>query len=280
MSPPADLSPALLPVESRGLLFFRFRSAAGETSLRHALSTRRGGASTGRLSSCNLGFSAAEPPEVTLTNRLALARAAGIELDRWVLAEQVHGGGVARVGAPDRGRGARDPRGRLPAVDALVTTESGVALAVLGADCGLVLLWAPGGRALGVAHAGWRGLAAGVLAETVEAVCRASSVGPQQLRAAVGPAIGACCYEVGAEVREALVGHCRETASAFEERTGSLRLDVGRACVLQLVSAGLRPERVELAGVCPACRRDLFYSARAEGEPTGRFALVAMLEPQ
>ena len=278
MSPLADLSPALVPVESNGLLFFRFRSAAGTTSLRHAISTRRGGTSAGPLASCNLGLPAAEPPEVTLANRLALARAAGIQSDRWVLGEQVHGAGVARVGTADCGRGARDPGGRLPATDALVTTEPGVALAVLGADCGLVLLWAPGGRALAVAHAGWRGLAAGVLARTVEATCRAASVAPGELRAGVAPAIGACCYRVGPEVREALTRAPSEMGAAFEERAGNLWLDVGRACVLQLLSAGLREEQVAPATVCTACRRDLFYSARAEGEPTGRFALVAMWE--
>ena len=278
MSTHPDPSPALLAEDVNGLLYFRFRAVSETGGPPHAISTRFGGRSTGRLASCNMSFFAGEPTEITLGNRQALALASGIQLERWVLGEQVHGAHVARVGLRDRGRGARDAESRLPATDALVTTEAGVALAVLGADCGLVLLWVPGKRALSVAHAGWRGLAAGVLSTAVGGVCTAASAKPPEICAAVAPAIGSCCYQVDAEVRRALVPAPGDLEQAVEEREHSYWLDIAEACKLQLLAAGLREKRVTVSGVCTSCRRDLFYSARGDGEPTGRFALVATLE--
>ena len=272
----ADLSPALLPSESDGLLFFRFRAAVEAGGPRHAISTRLAGGSVGPLASANMSFLAEEPAMVTLANRTAFARAAGIPLEHWVSGQQAHGAAVARVGIADCGRGAGDADSRLPAIDALVTTEPGVAVAVLGADCGLVLLWVPGQPAVAVAHAGGQGLAAGVLTSTVEALCDATSLDAGELRVSVSPAIGACCYQVGPDVREALARAPGDLGRAFAERKGSLWLDVEQACRLQLLSAGLAEAHVARAGVCTACHRELFYSARADGEPTGRFVLVAM----
>jgi len=274
----ADLSPSLLATERDGLLFFRFRAAVEASGPRHAISTRLGGKSEGRTAHCNLSLVAGEPAETILANRLALGRATGIELDRWVSGRQVHGDSVARVGIGDCGRGARDAESRLPATDALVTSEPEVGLAVLGADCGLVLLWVPAGRGLAVAHAGWRGLAAGVLTKTVETLCSAASVEARALRAGVAPAVGACCYQVGTEVRDALSRAPGRLTRAFRRRRGSLWLDVEQACVLQLVSAGVPEAHIARAGVCTACHGELFYSARGDGEPTGRFALLAMLK--
>jgi len=278
MSRPSDLSPALCTGEPGGPLFFRFRALAAAAGLRHAISSRLGGRSQGRLAENNMSFRDIEPTEKTLANREALAAAARIPLERWGSAQQVHGAAVARVGLRDRGRGARDPGSRLAATDALVTTEAGVALAVFGADCGLVLLWCPWKPALGVAHAGWRGLAAGVLVRAVEELCALASVEPREMRAGLAPAIRACCYAVGPEVKEALTRAPGNLASAFVERGGRLWLDVEEACVGQLVAAGLSPDDVVRTGVCTACRRDLFYSARGDGEPTGRCVLVAMME--
>jgi YfiH family protein len=177
----------------------------------------------------------------------------------------------------DRGRGSRRLGDRLPATDALITTEPGITLVVFGADCGLVLLRAPGGQGIGVVHAGWRGLAAGVIPTAVAALGEATGSPPSQLYAGVAPAIGVCCYEVGPEVQEALALTPGGLQQAFSERSGNLHLDIGQACVLQLAAAGVRKSGIATSGLCTSCRRDLFYSARGDGEPTGRFALLAML---
>jgi YfiH family protein len=278
MSSLTELSPALRPSEGVGPVFFRFRALAAAPGLRHAVSSRLGGRSLGPLAESNMSFRSTEPTEVTLANREALASRAGIPLARWVTGWQVHGATVARVGLRDCGRGARDPASREQATDGLVTTEAGVAVAVFGADCALALLWSPEKPALAVAHAGWRGLAAGVLRRAVEELSALARVEPGDLRAALAPAIRACCYTVGPEVKEALARAPGELAAAFVEREGRLWLDVEDAGVRQLAASGLSPEAVIRTGVCTACRRDLFYSARGDGEPTGRFVLVAMLE--
>jgi hypothetical protein len=225
-----------------------------------------------------MSFRDVEPTEQTLANRQALAAAADVPLERWVTCRQVHGASVARVTLGDCGRGAYDPSSRLPGADGLVTADAGVALAVFGADCALALLWSPETPAIGVAHAGWRGLAAGVLRRAVEELCALASVEPTDIHAALAPAIRACCYVVGPEVKEAITRAPGGPETAFVECGGRLSLDVEEACVGQLVSAGVRRDKVVRTGVCTACRRDLFYSARGDGEPTGRCVLVAMIE--
>jgi len=278
MSRPADLPRALVAGTHRRPLLLHFRAAVGGPGLRHAITTRQGGESRGRLIGCNMSFQAPEPEATTLANRQAVASAARTDLDNWVCAEQAHGARFARVRAADRGRGAREPGSRLPATDALITTEVNTALVILGADCGLILLWAPGHKALGVVHAGWRGLAEGVAVQAVSALCEAAGLAPSQLRACVAPAIRSCCYQVGSEVREVLAHAPGELGRAFKARDGRLYLDIQRACMFQLEAGGLQREWIAGSDLCTACHRDLFYSARGDGEPTGRFALVAMLE--
>jgi YfiH family protein len=278
MSRPADIPDGLVADAGDGPLLFRFSSATDDPGLRHAITTRLGGGSRGRLAECNMSLLAPEPHAVTMGNRESVATAARMDLANWVCVEQVHGAGIRRATSADRGRGARDATGRLAATDALITTEANTALVVLGADCGLVLLRAPGRRALAVVHAGWRGLAQGVVARAVTALCEAAGLGPQQLQACVAPAIGPCCYQVGPEVLQALDRAPGELGSAFTTREGSLWLDIQHACMLQLITGGLQQGQVTGSDVCTSCRRDLFYSARGDGEPTGRFALIAMLE--
>jgi YfiH family protein len=278
MSKLNEPSAALCASEAAGPLFFRFRALAGAAGLHHAISCRLGGGGRGSFAESNVSFREMEPMEQTLAHRETLAAATDMPLDRWVTCQQVHGATVTRVTRKHCGRGARDPGSRVPAADGLVTTDTGVALAVFGADCGLALLWSSEKPAIGVAHAGWRGLAKGVLCRAVEELCALASVEPADIHAALAPAIRACCYVVGPEVKEALSSAPGELATAFMEREGRLCLDVEEACVGQLVSAGLGRDQVIRTGVCTACRRDLFNSARGDGEPTGRCVLVAMME--
>jgi YfiH family protein len=175
---------------------------------------------------------------------------------RLLLMRQVHSAVVLR--APWEGT---------PGADAAVAEEPGLLLGIATADCLPVLLVDPARGAVAAAHAGWRGTAAMVVAHTVEALVARGSR-PVDLAAAIGPGIGPCCYEIGEEVRDAF-GPAGEAFFRPGPR-GRPHLDVRAANVQQLRGAGVPAERIHHVNECTACRRDLYYSYRRDGQGTGR----------
>ena len=168
----------------------------------HCFSTRFGGVSEGALASLNLGTHRGDRPENVLENYARLGRAVGFAPEETVFTKQVHSALVERVGRADCGRGLQ--REAEHGVDGLVTDEPGVALTIFSADCTPVLLFDPIARAIGAAHAGWRGTAAGIAARAVEAMQREFGCRPENIRAAIGPCIGPCCFETDADVPDAM----------------------------------------------------------------------------
>ncbi|MEX0658393.1 MAG: polyphenol oxidase family protein [Egibacteraceae bacterium] len=187
--------------------------------------------------------------------RGGLAARVGVPPAHAVYMEQVHGAGVAEVGTRDRGRGLHRPGEAVRGVDALVTRDVGVALVVLVADCVPVLVVDPG-RAVAAVHAGRRGIAEGVVPACVETI----GEDPAHLVAVLGPAIGPCCYEVPAELADA-VAEVVPVARA-QTRWGSPSLDLHAAVVDQLARAGVGTVRAT-AG-CTRCRGDRWFSHRGD----------------
>ncbi len=175
---------------------------------------------------------------------------------RLLCLKQVHGA-----------RAVRAPWEGTPEADAGTATEPGWILGVETADCLPMLLVDPGRRAVAAVHAGWRGTAAGVAAAAVEAL-RASGSRPEDLLAALGPAIGPCCYEVGEELRQAFGP--RGSGFFRPGPRGRPHLDVRAANRRQLVLAGLRTEQIQDVDECTRCREDLYHSYRREGRGAGR----------
>lgn len=238
----------------------------GAAGIRVAFTTRQGGISADPYRSLNLSFLSGDEPERVRANRARVLGELGASPDAWTAGRQVHGARAARVGMAERGSGAASPDTAIAETDALWTEEPDVALAVLTADCVPILLAGVMRRRIGVVHAGWRGLVAGVVEVAVGAM------GRDGLSAFVGPAIGPCCYEVGPEVAEAAVaalgaGVVRENGSV------PLRLDLWEGARRALREAGVTD--VSAAALCTRCEPHRFYSHRA-GD-TGRQGLVAVI---
>ena len=215
--------------------------------------TRRGGVSRRPFASLNLGPWTDDQPARVAENQARAAALAGLGRERLALGHQVHGTAVARVAAAPDGTVAEG-------VDGHATALPGVAAVVLVADCLPVALAAAG--AVAMLHAGWRGLADGILAEGVAALRELGATGP--VEAAIGPGAGGCCYETGDEVR-----------ARFDARHAhGRRLDLKGAARAQLEAAGVAA--VHDAGLCTLCGdRALFFSHRREGGRTGRQAGIA-----
>lgn len=239
---------------------------------RAAFSTRLGGVSEPPFDSLNLGILTDDDPEAVAENRRRLASALGRAPEQIVFALQVHGTRLIHHHEPAhtaavQSRGSfrtvgdrKEPRdGGIAEADGHVVTEPGLAPLVFVADCLPVALYGPGGLAL--VHAGWRGLAGGILGAAVAAV------GAD--RAAIGPGIGPCCYEVGEEVLGAFAGLGEGIAEGR-------MLDLPEVARRLLAEAGV--ERVESAGLCTSCEEQLFFSHRRDQGRTGRQAGIAWIE--
>lgn len=204
--------------------------------------------------------------------RHALLEARGIE----------HGFGVRGVAGPSDVRRPRQVHGAVVAsaaqcvgdppaqADAVVCAEPGVAVGVVTADCVPVLAASADGRLVAAIHAGWRGLANGVIEAAIGALRERGTVEAEFL-AVIGPHVGACCYEVDAPVLEALASRRGLDAALRPSRAGHAMLDLGRLAREALHAAGLELHAVgALAGACTACDRERFHSYRRDGPRAGR----------
>jgi YfiH family protein len=208
--------------------------------------TRRGGVSQGPFASLNLGLWTDDDGDCVHQNRTRVEVLAG---GRLAQARQVHGTDVVEA----------DPR-TVAEADGQVTAEHGVAAMALTADCLPIALVAPEG--VGMLHAGWRGLADGVIASGVAAL---RELGAGRIAAAIGPGAGPCCYEVGDEVS----GRFSHIDGVLDGRMLDLKAVIGK----KLWAGGAH--RVEDVGLCTSCRSDLFFSHRRDGGLTGRQGAIA-----
>jgi YfiH family protein len=222
--------------------------------------TRRGGVSAAPFDTLNLGVLTDDPRAAVDANRDRLAAAIGIARERTLQGLQVHGTGVRRA------RELPPPGTELEKADGQATALQDVAAVVLTADCLAVAI--VGAQAIAILHAGWRGLAGGVLAEGVRALRELGADG--ELRAAIGPGAGVCCYETGPEVHAAFASY---GPGARRGEHADLKF-VARA---QLERSGVA--EVHDVGLCTMCTpRDLFFSHRRDGGRTGRQAAVVWRE--
>jgi YfiH family protein len=239
--------------------------------LRHAVTTRLGGSSAGPYAQGNLGLSVGDERDAVLANRLSAAALVATPGLQPATLRQVHG--VTAFFAEQAGSDGTP----LAEGDMLATSVAGVPLMVQSADCLPLLLADPTRRAVAAVHAGWRGTAASAGREAVASMKRLFDSQPGDLFIVVGPGIGACCYEVGEDVADAVARTVPDTGVVSHTRGERPHLDLGAALLAQLRAAGVPAAQIEQARLCTACRTDLFYSHRREGEPTGRFgALIAM----
>jgi YfiH family protein len=238
--------------------------------LAQGVTERGGGASEGAFATLNLGLHVGDDGGAVVENRRRVAGNLGFTLDRLVCAEQVHGGDVAVVTAADAGRGARAHGDALPGVDALATNTPGLLLSLFYADCVPLLLADPPNRAVAVAHAGWRGLVADVIANTVSQMGRAFGTRPYDLLAAIGPCIGPCCYEVGDDV----AAHFPEDVRKPSSGGGRPHVDLAGAAARQLRGTGVSSGSITLSEQCTSCLPDRYFSHRRDSGRTGRIGAL------
>ena len=244
-------------------------------SVPHAFTTRFGGVSEGYLDSLNIGIHRGDEWENVLKNYEILGNALNFDPQNAVLSHQTHTDIVLRVGAAEQGSGLFAPE--LPECDALVTNEPGVALVIFTADCTPILLHDPITGAVGAAHAGWRGTASAIAAKTVAAMTREFGTDPKDIRAAIGPNIGPCCFETHSDVPEAMLASVGEDAKGYIRQAGDkyyVNLKEINAMVLR--RAGVR--HIDISTDCTVCQNRRFWSHRITGGLRGSQGAVIVCE--
>ena len=223
------------------------------------ITTRHGGVSQPPYDTLNLGRHVGDDPEAVHHNRCLVAEAIGVSPDHLVTTQQVHGAEVSIVQSELTGAVG----------DALLTSRDDVALMIMAADCLPLLVVDSATATIGVVHAGWRGLAAGVIPRTLEHLT------PRTTHVVIGPGISATRYQVGSEVAD----HFRAVPGAVvaDGVPGKWRLDLCQVAAYQLRNAGVPENQVHRVNVSTD-DGTLLFSDRAQ-RPCGRFALVARRSP-
>lgn len=240
---------------------FQFSNLSQIPGVVHGITTRRGGVSSGRCESLNVSYNVGDSASNVDENLRRVATAIGSDPSDLFSAYQVHGRAVIEVELDT------EPR---PRCDVLITRSPEKTLMLRFADCTPVLLADARRKVVAAVHAGWRGSAARASEAAVSALVSEFGSDPRDLVAAIGPAIGPCCYKVGADV-----------VHDFADRPNLIsdgKLDLWEANRQALVEAYVPAENIELAGICTQCQSDRFFSHRANGgQPAGRFAALIRL---
>ncbi|MBV5259220.1 peptidoglycan editing factor PgeF [Synechococcus moorigangaii CMS01] len=236
-------------------LEFLFADSLGE-GIVHAFTTRTGGVSEGPYGSLNLTWSRGDNKDHVAENRARAARALGVT--RLVFANQVHGDTVLEADGMPEGWSVGEG-------DALITSQTGFALCTQVADCVPLLLHDPVNHAIGAIHSGWRSTVKNITARTIAALMQAYGSRPEDLRAAIGPAISKANYRVGPEVLEAfegLFGRLDDRLVGPKDAEGGAGLDVAEAVHRQLLSAGVPQGQISRIRACTFADEARFFSSR------------------
>jgi len=243
---------------------------------RHCFSTRLGGVSEGIFESMNLRERSGDDAEHIRENYRRIGEAAGIDTSRMVHTRQIHSKCVRTVTAADaRSLFDENP----PECDGLVTNQMGVPLIIFTADCVPVLLHDPENGVIGAVHCGWRGTVADILGETVKAM---ESLGAEarHIRAAIGPAIGKCCFETGPEVPEAVehwLGGRYDLCPPEEGVPGKFMVDLRGGDRIRLLQLGLLDENIDISSECTMCAPHKYWSHRVTQGRRGCQAAIISL---
>jgi hypothetical protein len=253
-----------------GLTYYEFESLPSKL-VRHGIFTRHGGVSQPPFATLNLSSSVPDDPQAVAENRRRFYAAMETDPKSAIRTIQVHGAKIAAVDHDDLSTVQQG-------TDGLITDRPDLPLVMAFADCVPVMLFDPVRSVVGIAHAGWRGLQLGVCQAAIHRMVSIYGCKPTDIRAGIGPAIGVCCYEVGAKVVEAFQSAFGDNRGLFRENSRcSVHLDLTAASQVALVEAGVT--QIETAGLCTACHVDEFFSHRREAGRTGRFgAMIALRE--
>ncbi|HCI60088.1 MAG TPA: peptidoglycan editing factor PgeF [Ruminococcus sp.] len=244
--------------------YLTYNSLSEINFINHAFSTRLGGVSEGEFTSMNMAFNRGDNPESVTENYKRICKSAGFDFNSLTASAQDHNTFVRAVTSENKGVGIYKPRD-LHSVDALVTNEKGVTLVTYYADCTPLFFVDTKKKAIGLAHAGWRGTVGRIGEKVVNKMTELYSTNPADIVAAIGPAISVCCYEVDKPCADNFYALADLDSSrfVFPKENGKYMIDLLETNRQILVAAGVENENITLSDICTNCNSDLLWSHRA-----------------
>ncbi|MBI4733757.1 MAG: peptidoglycan editing factor PgeF [Rubrobacteridae bacterium] len=239
-----------------------------------AFTGRSGGVSEKPFDSLNLGLHVGDNPENVRKNREIIAKALRIDETHLTCAEQVHGNAIAIIDGRNAGRGAFSFSDAISGVDALITSEANIPLGLFFADCVPVVLVDTETRTVAVVHAGWRGVYNHIVERAALVMTEQKKANSSTMIAYIGPSIGGCCFEVGADLIERF-NERFENPSVWLK--GKNKIDLPQLIAGQLNACGIDESRIGGIEICTSCNNDILFSYRADNENTGRQSAIACI---
>ncbi len=241
-------------------------------SVPHGFTTRLGGVSSGALASLNIALHRGDNPENVAKNHEILAQALGYDPKNLVMTHQTHTDIIRTVTKADA-QGL--DHHSYPVCDGLITADPGTALCIFTADCTPILLHDPVTGAVGAVHAGWRGTAADIAGKAVEKMVEAFACRRENIRAAIGPNIAACCFETDGEVPEAMLAAFGGDAEEWIRPVGQkYYVNLKEINALALSRHGVT--NIDISRACTMCQPDRFFSHRVTGGQRGSQGAVIL----
>lgn len=232
--------------------------------------TRVGGVSSNDYESFNLGLHVQDDTNKVVSNRKLLGTILGFPTSRWVCSEQTHDNKIVKVSSSDIGAGVYDYSDSIKDTDGLYTDDKNILLTLCYADCVPIFFYAPDRQLIGIAHAGWKGTVKNIAGAMVHK-WQEEGVSPHEIYAAIGPAIGKCCYVVD----DYVINFVRELelkgANIYSEKEDSqYQLDLKQLNYELLKKAGIKENQISVSSNCTSCENTLFFSHRKDNGKTGR----------
>ncbi len=247
------------------------------SGVRTAFSTRSGGCSQGPYESLNMGLHVGDQTESVIKNRTRFLHAVEADLQDMVCCEQIHGCEIARVGKADVGRGAMHLSTAVPKCDAMITDVPGLSMVAFFADCFPLYFYDPRCRAVGLAHAGWKGTMMRIAARTIEEMTRQFGSDVHDIEVFIGPGIGPCCFEIKEELARNVSSEFPLVNDLIVCEAGRLAWDLIKTNLEIIRNAGVSEKNIGVCRLCTACNSDLFFSHRRDKGLTGRMGAAIAL---
>ncbi len=238
-----------------------------------------GGVSISPYETLNLAFHVGDDPKKVVENRQRFLNALGLRLQDLTAGEQIHSDQIRIIKSEECGRGALEYDTAFLGTDGFISNEKCVVLSSYYADCVPLFIYDPVNKVVGLAHAGWKGTLKRIGAHTIEKMGKSFGTNAKDCLVGIGPSIGPCCYEVDEHVIEPLKAEFSEWQElAIKKENERWKLNLWQTNQRVFLSAGVRPENIEISGLCTSCHTELFFSYRKENGKTGRMDSIISLK--
>ena len=265
--------------ENKGVPYLTYNRLSDIGFIRHAFSTKHGGVSTDEWTSMNFAFSRGDKPENVIENYKIFSDAVGFDYNSLVTSSQDHHTYVRAVTKNECGIGIWREKDML-SVDALITNEPNVTLVTHYADCTPLFFVDTVGKAIGLAHAGWRGTVGRIGEEVIKKMTALYGTNPKNVVVAIGPAISKCCYEVDKDCAENFYNlkDLDNSKFIFPKDDGKYMIDLLETNRQIVMKAGVKEENIVLSDLCTKCNSDLLWSHRATNGHRGTMCAFMCIE--